>query len=92
MSDTPENKALRLTPLGDFVNRHTVVADRELWAAIWKRAMKQLDGADTGECAEDGWQILLEEIAHGCQELVRDQKFLQMVNQAEEGSQERDDG
>lgn len=76
---------MKLTPTGEFIARHSVIVPSEIWLEILSLAKNYLDEADSGG-SEDAWQILLSELSNGCQELLKDDKFLEIVT-VEEGQQ-----
>jgi hypothetical protein len=76
---------MKLTPIGEFVARKSVMVSHDLWSAIIKESKRLLDGADDGSCPEDGWQMFLQELQSGCQELLKDEKFLELINREEDG-------
>lgn len=53
---------MRLTPLGEFVHKHSVLVPPKLWKEIFYLAEGYLDdGSD--------WEFFLSELISGCQEL-----------------------
>lgn len=74
---------LTLTPFGRFVTQHSVMVPMELWATIIKHAHVLLDDADTSQADYDHWRLFLGEIATGCQKLIKDDKFLEMIAEIE---------
>ena len=67
-----EGKKLKLTPLGEFVARHTVCVPRKVWRDIILAAK---------EINEQGgdWPVLFEELKKGSEEMLKNEKFLELV-------------
>lgn len=69
---TSSTSRLSLTPLGEMVNRHSVMTDPAWWGHVWIRANKIAD--------EDGeWEMVFTEMIEGLTEM-RDQ-FYQLQEQ-----------
>lgn len=71
---------MRLTTLGEFVVKRTVVCPKELWATIFKILKDKLDGEDEGTECDEAWKFVLEELRSGCDELLENDKFLELVH------------
>jgi DNA/RNA endonuclease G (NUC1) len=74
------SEALKLTEFGKFIVKHSVVVPTTFWQVIFAKTKKLLDNADTGEEAEDAWQMFLTELRDGCNELLTNDEFLRILH------------
>jgi hypothetical protein len=66
---------LRLTVMGDFVNRHSVLTDPNFWLKVYNHAVKEAD--------RDGeWEMVFDEKIRGLIELK--ERFYEMQERAKE--------
>lgn len=53
---------MKLTPLGEFINQHSVLVPTDLWRRIFQLAEHYLDD-------ESDWLFFFDELISGCREL-----------------------
>lgn len=80
-----EPKKLKLTKLGEFVTRHSVMVPHDLWKGILAHAHKLYRHEDDGE----GWQMFFRELSNGAEEMLKDEKFLEFIADHEESEKLR---
>ena len=67
-----------LTPLGKFVNEHSVLVPTEVWLRIFRLGEHYLDGGSD-------WRFFFDELISGCEEL-RDGRLQEIICIMDENS------